>query len=491
MLEVLKSQRLLLLKVLIALQISFLTFLFFRAVSDNRYYLAYEDEVINYCSAKVFSETGSVRAEGCITEDVSRIGQMNWYGPGYAVMYGASQDFFGEDPTLFIKIHFVLALLSITIIFFIPSSLESRLLFCSALLFTEQFTGYIFTYFPESIHLFFAIIFILLITLIYQAKDVRKRNLYVTIFIGLVFAVVLLRSTAIFWLTSLIGLSQTRKMMISMIIVFLVGLGITLLYMRYFTAPPYAGDMQKIDQLFEFDLFGFIFKTIKATMRNTFSLLKSGSFGVYILLLLMGIAMVRWWQTKERLLLAALLVSISLVGALMAYYSAGPWYFLKQSAILIPLIIFVLMVTNSPPMLKYGILMGGMLIFPLLYENISITILERQNAYNGWQNSKPFQSALNELTNHISEDSEVTVVWCYNEYDYGSAAEALLPFSTASGHPILYTTNIATAQDKPEVRFQLHHKLKVNYILSRYPLELPAVRLVHSTQFYHFYKIED
>lgn len=79
--DVVKSHRLFLLKLLLAVQVGFLGYLLFSAIHDGHYFLAHEDEVINFCSAKIFSETGSLRAEGCIAEDVSRIGQMNWYGP--------------------------------------------------------------------------------------------------------------------------------------------------------------------------------------------------------------------------------------------------------------------------------------------------------------------------------------------------------------------------------------------------------------------------
>lgn len=490
MVEVLESHRLTLLKVLITLQIAFLGFLFLQAVADNHYFLAYEDEVINYCSAKVFSETQSVRAESCIEENVSRIGEMNWYGPGYSVIYGTSKMLFGNSLSLFIKIHFVLALISILIIFFLPVTLENRLLSVSVLIFTEQFTGYIFTYFPEPIHILASIVFILLLIIIYKTNEANKRNVYITAFIILTMVVVPMRVTAIFWLTALVGVSDSKKMAVRMAVIFFLGLMATLLFMRYFTAPPYVADMQKIDSLYRFDILGFIYKTIGAAARNTFALLKSGSLGVYVLLILIVITTVRWWQTKDRLLLAALSVSVSLVGALMAYYSAGPWYFLKQSAVLIPLLIIVLMVSNSSYQLKYAILLTGILLSPLLYKNTSNTILERQNAFRQLELSKPFQSALNQLPELITEQSDVTVLWCYNEFDYGAAAEALLPFTTKSGNSILYTTNIIVEDKSAEAKFKMHGRLNINYVLSRDAVHLPELKEIHANEFYHFYKVE-
>lgn len=489
--EVLKSHRLLLLKLLITLQIVFLGFLFFQAVADGRYFLIHEDEVINYCSAKVFSETGSVRAESCISENVSRIGEMNWYGPGYSIMYGAMRLMFDQSPSLFIKIHFTFALITIILIlFFLPISLEDRLLSGSILIFTEQFTGYIFTYFPESFHLLIAVIFTLLIIKIHQSTDGNMKNRFIIIFIMLVIVVSLSRVTTIFWLAGLIGVSACRKERKKMILVFAVGLVVILLFMRYFTAPPYAGGMQKIDRLFKLDILDFISKTVLSTLGNTFRLLKSSSIVVYILLVLVIMAAVRWWQTKHQILGAALLISISLLGALMAYYSAGEWYFLKQSAILLPLLIISLILTSSSQVFKYTILILSFLFFPLLYKNVSNSINEHKKAFQALQSYRSFQNALNELPDFISEQSNITILWLYTEYDFGSTTEAILPFSTKHGNPILYTTNIVSASDTPEVKFERFNKLKINYVLSRTTLSLPHLQLVHATEFYNFYRIE-
>src|SRR5579859_2848580 len=58
------------------------------AFMHGSYYLAHEDETIFYNSARLFAQTGSVRAEDCINETVAKVWQCNWYGPMYSIFYG-------------------------------------------------------------------------------------------------------------------------------------------------------------------------------------------------------------------------------------------------------------------------------------------------------------------------------------------------------------------------------------------------------------------
>lgn len=487
--EVVKSQRLWILKLLLAAQLLLLSYLFFSAIGDGRYFVAHEDEVINFCAAKLFSETGSVQAEGCITEDVSRIGRMNWYGPGYHLLYGSMRNLFGDSPTLFIQLHFAFALLTVLMVFFLPVPVENKLLIANALVSTQQFASYIFTYFPEALHLLLALVLILLLIFIHRSNGPGERNRYVTLFIIMVLILTIVRVTTIFWLAALIGLSESRSTALKMTFVFMAGLFMTLLYMKFFTAPPYAGEMQKIDQLYEFNVMGFVVKTLKAMVRNTFMLVISGSVSVYFLLALLMMAVVRWWKTRERFLLASLLVSLVSMAALMAFYSSYPWYFLKQSAVLVPLLLVALMLSAGSTRLKYGILVMSLVSFLFSFQDIKDIIRDRRDAFTRVQDSQPFVVALQQLPRFITEKRGVIILWCYDEYDFGGATEALLPFSTNDHQPILYTTNIVSNDEKPEVKFKLHHKLKVDYLLSRMPVELPSLRQVHATEYYHFYKI--
>jgi hypothetical protein len=488
-LEVLKSQHLLTLKLLLAVQLAVLGSLYITAVYDGRYFVAHEDEVINFCSARLFSETGSVRAEGCIAEDVSRIGMMNWYGPGYHIIYGAFQSLFGNSPTLFIHLHFLFALLAAFGIFLLPLPIGPKLLAANIVVFSQQFAAYIFTYFPETLHILFAVILINILLRIFQNRDAKRRAKLVFAFAALVLVMSVVRVTTIFWLAALIGLSKDRKQAVQMSLLFVAGLALTMVYMKVLTAPPYAGEMQKLDKLYEFSLLDFVWKTAKAILRNTWTLVISGSAAVYFLLTLLVTASVVWWKTRSSLVLGGLIVSAMLIAALMAYYSPNPWYFLKQSAVLVPLLVIAILSTSNYSRPGFIMLAVALIVFSISISSIRTIIDERKNAFERIQATEPFRSNLLQISQHMNETEPVTVLWCYNEFDFGSATEALLPFSTPSHQPILYTTNIVLPGDPPEVRFKLHHKIKVDYILSRQALVWPNLKLVHSTEHYSFYRV--
>ena len=459
--EVVKSYRLLILKLMLLGQIILLFSLVYRATGDGKYYPAHDDEIINYCSAILFDETGSVRAQGSINEDVSSIGQLNWYGPGYAAFYGSMRRVFGEAPYLFIWIHFVLALVTLGLIYFLPGPSESKLLMANSLVFTWQYSAYIFTYFPESLNLFMALLLILLLFKINEQDDPGRRMKFVFIYLGMVMIFILCRVTFVFWLTALVGISRSRREAIRMIFLFGVSLGVVLVYMKYFTAPPYAAQMQKINELYQFNILEFFLKTLSSLWINSWNLLYSGSLEVYFLLALAFVAAIRWWKTKERILLAVLLVTLTFISALMAYYYPGHYFFIKQSDVLIPLLLAALMFSKSPTALKINnaVVGASLIIFIISFNRIWGDIQVRRAAFVGFTDISTVYASFQVMRNYIDEEYPVTVLWCYNEFPYGSTTETLLPFSTKNREPILYTSNIVDPSAAPEIKFKRHGKL--------------------------------
>src|SRR6185295_16433543 len=134
------------------------------------------------------------------------------------VFYGSLHRIFGDAPYLFIWIHFVLALVTLGFIHFLPGATESKLLMANALAFTWQFSAYIFTYFPESLNLCLALPLIILLFKINALREPGPRMNLVVVYFVLVMIFMLCRVTFVFWLAALVGVSTSRKEVIRMII---------------------------------------------------------------------------------------------------------------------------------------------------------------------------------------------------------------------------------------------------------------------------------
>lgn len=479
---------------LIVLQLGFLSSLFFRAVGDGHYFLFQEDEVINYSGSKLFAETGSLRAEGCIEENVSRIGEMNWYGPGYQVFYGSIARWFGNSPSLFVQIHFIVSLITLGLVFFFPIPIREKLFTAAALSLSQPFTVYLFSYYPESVNLCVAALLILWLLKVDQSHS-TKRNLFIGLFVATVLVFVLFRVTTVFWLAGLVALSRSRKEFWQMLSVAAIALIGTLAYMKLFTAPPYASEMHKIEMLYSFSLLDFVWQTAKAIVRNGLHLLTSGSIPVYFSLSLSVLLAIQWQKTRERFSLAVLAIVVIMVIAFMAFYSGDPWYFLKQSSGLVPLLLTGVMISGASGRMKFGVVALLVVSFLFSYSDLSSQIARHRDGWAALTQNQQFVASLNHIRDLTEDDKEVTVLWCYNEHAYGVATEALLPFSTKKGYPILYTTNIVGGDASPDERFKLHGRLPVGYIMSRLPitgaLHLPVLTELYSDEFYHFYKVDD
>lgn len=474
----------------IAITLSALALEFFNAIQNDSYFVAHEDEVIYYGSAQLFAETGSLQAESCITEDVSPIGKFNWYGPGYNVVYGYLKVLFGSPNSLFIRFHFLLAILILVLVFFLPNSLEDNLLTAAIFLITEQFTCYIFSYFPELLHLFFSIVLVLLILIIYRREKQEKIGVpIITIFVGAVLLFSLCRITTIFWLAALLPLGSTWRQRIPYFLIFGLGVIASVFYLRFFIAPPFAGEMHKLQKLYSFSLFDFVLETSKGVYRNAIIFFSSNSTPIFVLFTLSGFTLFNFWKTKDKFQLAALFVTLCLVGTLMAYYSVSEFYFVKQTAMLLPLLLVAFM--RGPfPFAKWSLFLTLIFLWVPVNKKRKTIIEEHKAAFANLKNNSALQVDFERIREHVELNKDIVILWCYNEFEYGNAAQALLPYSTKTRNPILYTTNIVAKDSPVAEKFKLHGKLKVDYVLSRRPLTKPNLNHRLTTVHFSLYSLE-
>jgi len=298
----------------------------------------------------------------------------------------------------------------------------------------------------------------------------------------------LCRITFIFWLAGLIAIAENKRDRIIGVAIFSIGVVVSLAYMKLFTAPPYYYRMHKIDLLYSGKILSFIKETKSAIYDSINTLITDNYYSVKQLLVLIGIAIITFFFNKNKLVLASLLVSLCLVGVMFAFYSMNEFYFTKQTAMLVPLLIVGLAITINSSLAKYGLVLILIWVFPITYKKTEDAIALGRQGYDHYNNNRALEKAFEEIPQHI-QDEKTLILYCYREYDYGTSAEALLPFSTRAKQPIMYTTGIVDPSAEAERKFVLHNKMKVDYILSRHAISWPNLKQVHQTEFYHLYKL--
>lgn len=474
---------------LLVAAITLLTVMMIVQVGDGKYFLQHEDEAIYYCSAKLFAQTNSVQAEGCNEENVSPIGKINWYGPGFHVVYGTLFKIFGEYPPIFPWFHYVLSIAIIALLFALPLPIEMRLVSATALSLTQQFFMYVFTFFPETLMLFFATILTVLLFRQHSKTNSQKRNLLEIAFIICCIIFALFRITFIFWILGWVVLAKGRLAFFYRALFFAFLFSATLGYMKFFLAPTFSPDVQKIDLLYQGHFFQFISRTFNSIKDNIISVFTTADLGLLIVIGLALACCVITVMERDKMALVATVISLALLFTFLGYYTVAEFFFIKQTAMLMPLMLLSIIVSGNSIKINYAIVIVVLAIFPSRLVMTNKAITKRRVEYTHRRESHDLENSFAEIGSYVKPQGAV-ILWCYNEYDFGRSAEALLPPATAAKKPILYTTNVVPTDATAEHKFKVYNRLKIDYVLSRYPLEFPNVKLVHATPFYSLYEMK-
>ena len=142
--------------------ICFILFMFF---NNRDLFLSYQDEVINYNSARSYSETNNLKAVNSIAEQRSIKGGFNWYGPSYVLIYGNLAKVFGFSTSIFLYFNLCLFFINLWIINNFNFDKRKKQIFTSVFLMSYSSFSFIFTFYPEIL-----IITITLTLLLFYSK---------------------------------------------------------------------------------------------------------------------------------------------------------------------------------------------------------------------------------------------------------------------------------------------------------------------------------
>lgn len=482
-----------LLYVYIGLITCIVTCLFIYSINDSEFFPINEDESIYYNSARLFYETNSTKAVICISENRSAIGQYNWYGPAYQLIYGLIAKIFGFTKTYFITFHYLLFIASIFLLWLLPLNKIKRLFFISIYLSTYASFSFIFTYFPEMLNMVITIILLVIFSRINL-----KTNKLIYAFIPLILLFSIIRITNVFWIFSIIVFADTIKRKIQFSAISFLVFFIVFLYMKLFTAPSYVLGLNSIHNG-EF-MVSNVFLTIKILLlnaiHNSIALFSNANSSVILILLLMVTITYSifnstnkhiWVRHKIHVLGILTVIVTTMIVELLLYYTQA-LTIEKQIAFFIPLLIFIIILLGK----NYKLI-----FFFCCFIFLPISILKSKNYVDAHKefshlinSKKEYINNLSEFSNPIHADKkEINILWLYSEYEIpNNMTLTVLPVSL-NRKPLLYTTNICNENANDSVKFKMYHKIDIDYILSKDSISLKNIDLVqYNPKYYYLYK---
>lgn len=460
------------------------------AFFNGKYFVAEEDETIYYNCARLFSETGSVRATECNTENVAKVWQCNWYGPMYYLFYGGIAKIAGIHNYNFLLTNIACLVLILLLILKADFSTEIKLLIICSFLTLYSMIGYVFTFYPETLEILFAVILTLKLKKIaIDTGSTRKIALYIL----LVMFFALFRVSTVFWVFGLLAFSQSRKDFFKKLGLSLACFLLIYLYLSYFNAPVFTGGLAHI--MNDKPGLAVLVYLVRKIAWNAFVFFSRNPFYDLLQIPVILVAVYSWFISKNRFMLAACIISIIYYIVLLTLYVPYSFFLNKQSACLYPLLLVAFFYTDTSK-LKY-LTLGLLLIFsPISYLKAAGLIRAKKQAAIENEKAAPLISQIDQIRSKIEGGKPRTILTLYREFENDlpySVLSCNLPASTTDKQPILYTYNFPIDRQegsvfKNELNFQTHGKLYVDYILSKHALSIDSTTMVYSCNLFYLYK---
>jgi len=445
--------------------------LFLYIILSGTYYPFYFDEAIYLTGGKLFSETLSLKAVLAFNEERSFIGGYGWYGPMYNLLYGLLPLVFSWTPTLNLWVHLLLYSTILFILFdkqFVTAI--NKKVFLLAIASSYVFVPFLFSYFPELLHVLFGI----LLFKAFLQVHISRNNFYR--FIGMVLLFSVFRITYVFALFALVPLVISNVSILRKYLILSIGFGLGLLFYKLFHAKPTVvgiGDAF----VFETNELLILIKTVKTNLHSNLLLFltyfSKWNKGFESLLSILGLCILVFISVvftrglQRRQLIGVLLISFSLGAVLLTLYSIKPFFIEKQ---LSWLYVFMLLIVVYQQRFNKIVVFFSILLLPFMVYKTYDTIEKRIYSYHiVKKQSSTLPSEKEFLENIQSEKKEIHVLFAYNEHDVmNNLAYSFFPMSYKR-KPILYTSNLAYSNN--EDKFKLQGKVSIDYILSKEPLE--------------------
>ena len=477
--------------ILLAALIVFLTLLI-RFVSIGNVSVSEIDEVPYFNSSKAFAEQLSVKSTGVVEEESSVLTESDWYGPAYPLFFGTFRILLGNSDKAFIYTNILLILLAVLLISKTKLPVKDKKWLVLILLLCPSFFSYQFIYMPVILDLALASALILILVRIGSAFNKQDIKYMAFLYLFCVLVAAMFKQNFIFFSFGIIVFSKNWKWLILWLICIALLFVSVMTYNKYFLAPVYIKNYKEsIDLLAQFRILEF-FRQIKNSFILNLLEFKSKRPAplVYVvpfyMVLLPFLVILLNYKENNKILFSICIIAFTTFTSYLIFYTTGWYYFIRIS---IPLVflssVSILFLQNrSKIILKFLILFLIVLSLPLtVIEIIKNQDIKKRN-YDYVNYEMP---DFDQITSFLDKNKINTILIdpdFYKIYGFEQFLVAL-PIET-DNNIIRYTVNYRLKN-----KFELLHKLKVDYVLTPKAEDIPNTTIINKTDYYYLYKFMD
>jgi hypothetical protein len=409
-----------------------------------------QDDTIYFNAARQFSDNQTMYGSTIINFEYSKIGEFNWYGPGYHLMYGIPSIIFGfNDGKTSLLLH--VFLWTIIIALLMHKFPKHRLTLC-ILMIASPFYYYHFNFYPVIVNTFFTTISFLIMVKITEDKEKNKLSLILSFIFSILFGA-FLRITHVFSFALLYCRAITKRKFLLLSVCFILLIGLTWLYQTYFCAPMFFSADETIKLLTDrnFLSFGIIF--IQNFIHHSYDYFKMNEIHDIQLWLTLTISIIaplflskKKFENIRPIYLGLLIMNLAYIIVLLALYTGRPVYLNKQLIILLPAnFIFNIVYIIQTKLHKNIFLFINLLFFPFTLAKINYTIASAQQYQYAKNEVDIIKSVDNLVYQNIKEDNNKVVNILIDQHSFLSLKEIQysaffceLPFVSNYGNNLKY-----------------------------------------------------
>ncbi len=457
----------------------------------TEYFSIHVDETLYFNFGRMAYEANSLKAPYILGEQASVIGGYGWYGPVYNIIYGGLFKLFGIKQVYIITFHYVLFLLCLLVIYYLPFSKLRRLLFTCIFLSTYIVCPFVLTCYPETLHILLSLILLL----VFAKQNENRKNFYFFLFLIVLFS--LMRVTFVFWIFSILFLPKNSisiKIRFAICVLFTLSI---LIYMKFFQAPSYVVGLNEIHETKAnlSNIVASLKNLINNFKTNLYQLFNQTHSSIATFLLLFFIALFNVLQIKKDRFkskeFGLLLIVVMTYIILLFLYNTKAYFMEKQSGFLIPILIFIIVSSKKNNLLLFFISLTVFLPHALIKSMNNFK--ERKFPHENEAYHAEFKNEIADLFKNVPQhNKDIHVVLYPPDFEIEeNYLSCFLPLNQ-NGTPVIYTVNPKYHKGITiQTKFHTFNKCKIDYILSRQPLDIPNIVLTKKDKHYYLYSYPD